>query len=86
MKLILGHLINFGSMFGLAFTFCAAVLSSIPLLGAFIWWDVSIITNVGWETVSYFARISIACATIMGLWFTFSKEGQLAAKEFVEGK
>lgn len=86
MKLALGHLINFGTMFGLAFTFCAAVLSSIPLLGAFIWWDVSLITNVGWGTVFHFARVSIAVATIMGLWYTFSKEGRMAAKEFADGK
>lgn len=86
MKLALGHLINFGVMFGLAFIFSAVVLSLIPFLGAFVWWDVSLITNLGWGTVWYISRMSIAVATVMALWYAFSKEGRMAAKEFVESK
>lgn len=84
-RLIQGYVINFGMMFTFAMIMCAVFLSAFPFLSAFILWDVSRLA-IGWDAFYFFMRVSIATAVIIALWYTFSKEGKAAAKEYAEGK
>lgn len=81
MKLFIRHLEAFALMFIIAFVACAALFLVLPLLMAFLAWDISFIT-FDWESVFGFMRINTFLSFLMGLSFTFSKEG----KEYAKGE
>ena len=79
MKHFTGHLIGFLLMFVFAFVIISGVFLFFPLLMAFIAWDTSFI-DFDWESVFAFIRINILFSFLMGIGFTFSKEGEAFAK------
>lgn len=81
MKLFIRHLTAFGLMFIVVFVAFAGIFLVFPLIMAFLAWDISFIT-FDWESVFGFIRINVFLSSIMGLFFTFSKEG----KEYAKGE
>lgn len=83
MKLAIGHLINFAAMFVVCFVTVSLGLAAIPVLAAFVFWDLAPL-SLGWDTTFFWARLIAVLSAVMGVMFTFSKEGQGVAKHYEE--
>ena len=79
MKLFMRHAIGFATMFIIAFVAICGIFAFIPLMVAFIAWDISFAT-FDWESIFAFIRINALVSFLMGLSYTFSKEGKQYAK------
>lgn len=83
MKLIFGHIRVFlyaTTTFGLII---AALLAAIVGLISFIFWQLP--TGINLENSLMALRLCFGIGSILGIGFTFSKEGQEFAKKFSEG-
>ena len=84
MKLFLGHLFGFGMMFGLCFLSLSGLLLIVPVISAFITWELDPL-NIGLPTVLLWVRVIIVFSAFMGIVFTSSQEGRSLARDFANG-
>lgn len=83
MKLALGHMLGFGMMFAVCYVALAAIALFLPLIGAFISWDLAPL-SFGWQATFLWMRLIAVFSAFMGVLFTFSKEGSGLARDFAE--
>lgn len=83
MKRVIGYLINFSAMFVICFVATSLIFAALPMLAAFVFWDIAPL-NIGWDAAFIWARFIAVFSAIMGIMFTFSKEGHSTAKHYEE--
>lgn len=83
MKLFIGHVLGFTMAFGICFIGFSAFAIFLPVISAFIFWDVTPL-RLDSEIMFLLARLITLVSAFIALGFTCSKEGKEAAKEYVE--
>lgn len=84
MKTLYANMFAFGMMTGLCMLGLSSLLLILPLLSAFIMWDLAPL-SFGWSTTFGWLRVMFAFSAFMGIMFTSSKEGQALVKDIVNG-
>ena len=83
MKLIIGHLLAFLYATVIVGLIIAALLAGIVGLISFVFWELP--TGITLENSLMALRLCFGFSSILGIGFTFSKEGREIAKKFAEG-
>ena len=84
MKLIIGHIFAFLGATVIGGLIIAALLAVIVGLISFIFWQLP--TGITLANSLMALRFCFGFGSILGIGFTFAKEGREYAKDFAEGK
>lgn len=84
MKTVYAHALAFGMMTGICFVAFSGLVLFLPFISAFILWDLTPVT-FGWSTTLLWARLIFVVSALIGINFTFSKDGQGMVKDIVNG-
>lgn len=84
MKTVYAHALAFGMMTGICFVAFSGLALFLPFVSAFIMWDLAPLA-FEWSTMFLWARLIFVCSALIGVCFTFSKEGQGLVKDIMNG-